>query len=159
MTNKLMIASLGATLLIASPLSAFSEYIPNLNSKIDYNSKLIDEHKAYIIKLEKRNDYLNNIKLKNPKLYIKKPLYENTKEAYIYRVKLDGAKAKNLSFTIRDHIASIEMYLKVERKDSSGYYSSSQNFYQEFSIPKDVVEENITNEIDGDYFEIMMPKR
>ena len=51
------------------------------------------------------------------------------------------------------------MYLKVERKDSSGYYSSSQNFYQEFSIPKDVVEENITNEIDGDYFDIMMPKR
>lgn len=159
MTNKLMIASIGATILMASTLSASSEYIPNLNEKIAQNTKMIKEYKGYIADLVKENKKFKEIKAKNPKLYVEKPLYEETKKAYIYRIKLNGAKAKNLKFTIKNHIASVEMYLKIERNDSNGYYSSSQNFYQEFTIPKNVEEDNISNKVDGNYFEIIMPKK
>ncbi len=159
MLNKLFISSIAATLLLSSSLFAKEQYIPNLNDELSYNQKIVKEYKDIIKKLEERNSYLSKVKKENPKLYLQKPLYEDTKEAYIYRVKLAGAKAKNMNFTIKNHVASVEMYLKTERNDKNGYFSSSQNFYQQFSIPKNVQEEKITNRVDGDYFEITMPKK
>ena len=159
MLNKLFISSIAATLLLSSSLFAKDQYIPNLNDELSYNQKIVKEYKDIIKKLEERNSYLSKVKKENPKLYLQKPLYEDTKEAYIYRVKLAGAKAKNMNFTIKNHVASVEMYLKTERNDKNGYFSSSQNFYQQFSIPKNVQEEKITNRVDGDYFEITMPKK
>ena len=159
MLNKLLISSLTAALLLSSSLMAKDAYIPNLNDEFSYNQKILKEYKDIITKLEKRNSYLAKVRKENPKLYVQKPLYEDTKEAYIYRVKLAGAKSKNMNFTIKNHVASVEMNLKIERNDKNGYYSSSQNFYQQFSIPKNVKEEKITNRVDGDYFEITMPKK
>jgi len=159
MLHKLLISSVTATLLVTTSLFASSGYIPNLNDELSYNQKMLKEYKDIITKLEKRNSYLSKVKKENPSLYVQKPLYEDTKEAYIYRIKLAGAKAKNMNFTIKNHIASVEMNLRTERNDKNGYYSSSQNFYQQFSIPKNVKEEKITNRVNGDYFEITMPKK
>lgn len=159
MLHKLLISSTAAALLLSSALFAQGEYIPNLNEELSYNQKMLKEYKDTIKKLEKRDSYLTKVKKENPKLYVQKPLYEETKKAYIYRVKLGGARAKNMNFTIKDHVASVEMNLKTERNDKNGYYSSSQNFYQEFSIPKNVKEDKITNKVNGDYFEIIMPKK
>jgi len=159
MLNKLLISSATVAFLLSSSLLAKEQYIPNLNDELSYNQKIIKEYKDTIKKLEKRNSYLSKVKKENPKLYVEKPLYEDTKEAYIYRIKLAGAKAKNMNFTIKNHMASVEMYLKTERNDKNGYYSSSQNFYQQFSIPKNVKEDKITNRVNGDYFEVIMPKK
>ena len=159
MSNKFLISSVAATVLVVSSLLASETYIPSLNDELSYNQKMLKEYQDIITKLEKRNEYLVKVKNKNPKLYIEKPLYEDTKDAYIYRVKLAGAKAKNMNFTIKNHMASVEMYLKTEKNDKNGYYSSSQNFYQQFSIPQDVKEDKITNKVNGDYFEITMPKK
>jgi len=158
MLNKILLSSVMSMFLFGSGLSA-SDYVSNLNEELLYNKNLIKESKAIIKKLEKRNKYLLGLKKKNPNLYISKPLYENTKENYIYRVKLEGAKAKNLNFTIKNHKIFLEMNLKTEKNDKNGYYLSSQNFYQEFSIPSDVKESKIKNRVDGDYFEIIMPKK
>ena len=158
MLNKVLLSSVVSMFLFGSGLSA-SDYVSNLNEELLYNKNLIKESKAIIKKLEKRNKYLLGLKKKNPNLYISKPLYENTKENYIYRIKLEGAKAKNLNFTIKNHKIFLEMNLKTEKNDKNGYYLSSQNFYQEFSIPSDVKESKIKNRVDGDYFEIIMPKK
>jgi len=159
MLNKKFISSIVASMMLGVSLSASANYIPNLNDELSYNQKMIKEYKAYINKLEKRNKYLKKVKKENPKLYVKKPLFENKKHEYIYRVKLDGAKTKNMNFTIKDHRISLEMTLKTEKNDKNGYFFSSQNFYQEFTIPNDVKESKIKNRVDGDYFEIIMPKK
>ncbi|MBT8343700.1 MAG: Hsp20/alpha crystallin family protein [Sulfurovum sp.] len=153
MLNKLLIGSV-----VMSSFLISAEYIENLNEKIEYNKQSIQKYKKAIEKLEDRNKHLLEIKNKNPQLYIKKPLFENNETEYIYRIKLNGAEAKTLNFTIENHIASVEMTLKVERNTSQGYYSRSQSFYKSFSIPKDVNESAITNKMNGDYFEIVMPR-
>ncbi len=159
MLNKLVLGSVTAAVLFSSSLLAAHTYVPNLNEELSYNKTIIKEYKETIKKLEKRNTFLEKVKKENPKLYVKKPLYEEKKDKYIYRIKLEGAKAKNLNFTIKDHMASVEMALKTERHDKNGYFSSSQNFYQQFSIPKNVKEEKIIDRVNGDYFEIIMPKK
>ncbi len=159
MLKKFVLGSVTASVLFSSSLLAAHPYIPNLNEELSYNKTLIKEYKDTIAKLEKRNVFLEKVKKESPKLYVQKPLYEEKKDKYIYRIKLAGAKAKNLNFTIKNHMASVEMALKTERHDKNGYFSSSQNFYQQFSIPQDVKEEKIIERVDGDYFEIIMPKK
>jgi len=159
MLNKIFVSFVLGCVSAGSLLFASVNYIPNLNDELSYNQKMIKEYKSAISKLEKRNKYLKNIKKKNPKLYVTKPLYEDKKDRYIYRIKLDGAKTKNLNFTIKNHKIFLEMNLKTEKNDKNGYYFSSQNFYQEFTIPTDVKESKIKNRVDGDYFEIIMPKK
>ncbi len=160
MKRKMIISSVLVTLLASVTLFASkSPYVPYLNEELEHNKMAIKEYKESIKELEKRNAYLEKLKKQNPKLYVKKPLFEEKKDKYIYRVKLEGAKAKNMNMTIKDHIISLEMSLKTERSDKNGYYMSSRSFYQQFSIPKDVNEKKITNRVDGDYFEIVMPKK
>ena len=89
----------------------------------------------------------------------KKELYEVTKDSYVYRIKLNGAKADKISFTIKNHYLSIEMNIKTEEKTDSSYYASSRYFSQMYSIPKNVDESKIKHEVDGDYFVITMPKK
>jgi len=158
MLNKILAGSVLSAIVFSSSLSA-SNYIPNLNEELSYNTNLIQQSKAVIAKLEKRNKYLKKLKKDSPALYTSKPLYEDTKSSYIYRIKLNGAKAKDLNFTIKNHIISVEMNLRTEKDDKNGYYLSSQNFYQEFSIPRNVKESNIKHKINGDYFEIIIPKK
>ena len=160
MKHRFLITSVLAAIVSSVALFASNTpYIPYLNEELEHNKMAIKEYKATIKELEKRNAYLEKIKKQNPKLYVKKPLFEEKKDKYIYRVKLDGAKAKNLNMTIKDHTIALEMSLKTERSDKNGYFMSSRNFYQQFSIPKDVNEKKITNRVDGDYFEIVMPKK
>ena len=159
MLNKLVVSAVTASFVLSASLLASSEYIPNLNDELSYNKQMINGYKETIKKLEKRDKYLLKVKSDNPQLYVSKPLYENRKDEYIYRIKLNGAKSKNLNFTVKNHIVQLEMNLKTQRNDKNGYYSSTQAFYQEFTIPKNVDETKITNKIDGDYFEIIMPKK
>ena len=140
-------------------LSASVEYVPNLNEELSHNKEMIQNYKSAIKELEARNKYLKRVKKQNPKLYVTKPLYEDKKHEYIYRVKLNGAKAKNINFTVKNHRVFLDMNLKTEKTDKNGYYFSSQSFYQEFAIPSDVKESRIKNRVDGDYFEIVMPKK
>lgn len=155
MTTKLLLTALMAT----SSLLASSTYIPNLNTELQRNTRLIQEYQQGIEQLKERNKLLTQEKKKNPKLYEEKPLFEETKDAYIKRIKLGGAEAKNVNFKIENHMVSLQMSMKVTRNDDNGYYQSSRSFYQEYSIPKNVQESKITNYVDGDYFVIKMPKK
>ena len=148
-----------STILATFLTTTLSAYIYNLNDELDRNTKLIKQYKQGITNLEKRNKFLLEQKSKNPKLYEVKKAFEETKKAYIYRIKLDGAEAKNVSFTIKDHMLSIEMNIKMEEKSERGYYASSRYFYQSYLIPKNVDEEKIKHSVDGDYFVITMPKK
>ena len=137
----------------------FMDFIFDLEDEFQANKELIKDYKSRIAKLEKRNKFLLAQKAKNPKLYEKKPLYEETKSAYIHRIKLNGAEAKNINFTIKDHVLSIDMNIKIEHKDKNSYYASSKYFFQSYSIPSNVEESKIKNLVDGDYFVIIMPKK
>jgi HSP20 family molecular chaperone IbpA len=158
MIKKLTTLSVAAALTLAVSLQA-QTLIPNLNSQVEHNKQLIKEYKTLIQKLEKRNSYLLEEKKKNPKLYETKPLYEDTKEAYINRIKLNGAKANNINFTIENHQLAIEMNIKTEHKDENSYYANSQYFFQSYPIPSDVEESKIKHGVEGDYFVITMPKK
>ena len=155
MLKRLVLSSV----LVGSSLFSFGDFLPSLNYELDHNAKIIDEYQKRIVKLQKRNDYLKNLKEKNPKLYEVKPLYEETKDSYIYRVKLNGAEAKNINFMVKHHTVSIEMNMKTTRDENGEYYYNSQSFFEQYSIPKDVEESKITHKVDGDYFEILMPKK
>ncbi len=156
-----MIKNLMTTLLTvtALELTASAAIIPNLNAELVHNKALIKEYKTALTTLEKRNTFLEAEKKKHPKLYELKPLFEETEAAYINRIKLNGAEAKNLNFTIKDHQVTVEMQMKTEQKDKNGYFSSSQYFYQSYPVPKNVDEEKISHSVDGDYFVITMPKK
>jgi HSP20 family molecular chaperone IbpA len=155
MLKKLFVTSLfvGGTLLSAS------NYVPHLNSELQRNERIIFEYEKAIKQLKERNKFLKEQKQKSPKLYEEKALFEETKKAYIQRVKLEGAEAKNINFKIEKHRISLQMNIKITKDDEDGFYQSSRSFYQEYSIPKDVDESKITNYIDGDYFVIKMPKK
>ena len=155
MLGKIILSSL----LVGVTFVSAAEYIPNLHSELERNKRIIQEYEKGIQQLKERNKFLEEQKKKNPKLYVTKPLFEETKDAYIQRVKLQGAEAKNINFKIEKHMLSLEMNIKITRDDKDGYYQSSRSFYQEYSIPKNVDESKITHSIDGDYFVITMPKK
>ena len=159
MLRPLLFSTLTSLFLTQSTLFGAINVIPDLNKELAHNTALIKEYKSAIKELEARNKFLIAEKEKNPKLYEIKPLYEETKDAYINRVKLNGAEAKNINFTIQDHMVTLEMQMKTERKDKNGYYSSSQYFFQSYPVPANVQEEKITHSVDGDYFVITMPKK
>ena len=147
------------TAITVTSLFASVSIIPNLNEELVHNQLLIKEYKEALSNLEKRNNYLQEQKKKNPKFYEVKPLFEETKNAYINRIKLNGAAPKNINFTIKNHMVTLEMQMKTERKDKNGYFSNSQYFFQSYPIPKNVNEEKIKHSIDGDYYVITMPKK
>ncbi len=159
MLNRRVTAIIAGAFVLPLSLLASDPVIPNLDQELAHNKVLVTEYKAAIERLEKRNHYLVEQKKKNPKLYETKPLYEETKNAYIHRIKLNGAEAKNISFTIKDHTVSLEMNIKTERTDKDNYYASSQYFYQAYKIPENVKENKIDHSVDGDYFVITMPKK
>lgn len=159
MLNKKVLLSCATSFVLATSSFGFSNFSLDLNEELQRNTALIQKYKKSIEKLEKRNAYLEAQKAKNPKLYEKKPLFEETKDAYIHRIKLGGAEAKNVSFIIKDHQLSIEMNIKTEQKSEQSYFASSQYFFQSYSIPKNVEESKIRHEVDGDYFVVVMPKK
>ena len=157
--KKLISVSAITAVLLASSLNAFGLFDVDINQKIQDNKQLIKEYKEAINKLEKQNKNMQDEIAKNPQLYIKKPLYENTKNSYIYRIKLNGAKAQSLNFLIKNNVASLNMDMQHEEKGDNGYFYSSQYFSTSYSIPADVAQDKITHKVDGDYFVIEMPKK
>jgi HSP20 family molecular chaperone IbpA len=157
--KKLISVSAFTAVLLASSLNAFGLFDVDINQKIAHNQEIIKEYKEAIAKLEKQNKFMQDEIAKNPQLYVKKPLYENQKDKYIYRIKLNGAKAQSLNFLIKDSVASVKMDMQHEEKDDNGYFYSSQYFSTSYTIPADVAQDKITHKVDGDYFVIEMPKK
>lgn len=159
MVRKSLLVLVATSVALSTSVYAFGGFSLDLNDELKRNNALIQEYKERIKTIEERNKFLEEKKAKNPKLYVKKPLYEETKEAYIHRVKLNGAEAKKVSFIIRNHYLSIEMNIKNEQKSDNSYFASSQYFSQAYSIPNNVDETKISHEVDGDYFVVIMPKK
>ena len=159
MLQKPLLLSVITSITLSTSIYAFGGFTLNLNDELKRNNVLIKEYKDGIKSLEERNKFLLEKKAKNPKLYEKKALYEETKDAYIHRVKLNGAQANKINFTIKNHHLSIEMNIKSEEKTDKSYYASSRYFSQVYSIPKDVDESKIKHEVNGDYFVVVMPKK
>ncbi len=157
--KKLISVSAISAILLASSLNAFGLFDVDVNQQIKHNNELIKEYKEAISKLQKENKSIQDEIKKNPQLYVKKPLYEDLKDKYVYRIKLNGAKAQKLNFLIKDNIASVKMDMQHEEKSDNGYFYSSQYFSTSYSIPADVAQDKITHKVDGDYFVIEMPKK
>ncbi len=145
--------------LVTSALLVANSYVPHLNSELKRNERIIQEYEKAIEQLKERNAFLVEQKKKNPKLYEEKALFEETKQAYIQRVKLDGADAKNIDFKIEKGSLTLQMSMQITRNDKDGYYQSSRSFFQKYPIPKDVDQSKITHKQEGDYFVITMPKK
>ncbi len=157
--KKIISVSAFTALLLASSLNAFGLFDVDINQQVKHNNELIKEYKVAISKLENQNKQIQDEIDKNPQLYVKKPLYENQKDKYIYRIKLNGAKAQALNFLIKNNVASVKMDMQHEEKNDEGYFYSSQYFSTSYSIPEDVAQNKITHKVDGDYFVIEMPKK
>ena len=157
--KKIISVSAFTALLLANSLNAFGLFDLDYKQQVQHNNELIKEYKVAISKLEKQNKQIEDEIAKNPQLYVKKPLYENQKDKYIYRIKLNGAKAEGLNFLIKDNVASVKMDMQHEEKSDQGYFYSSQYFSTSYSIPDDVAQNKITHKVDGDYFVIEMPKK
>jgi HSP20 family molecular chaperone IbpA len=157
--KKNIISVVALSLLVSASLEAFSLFSVDINYEIERNKQLIQRYEKSIEKLKEQNEYMLKEKANNPQLYVKKPLYEDLKDKYIYRIKLNGAKADALNFMIKDGIVSLKMDMKKEEKSENGYFYSSQQFSSSYSIPKNVQQNKIEHKIDGDYFTIIMPKK
>lgn len=154
MLKKFLFLSLAASYILSA-----NSYIPHLNSELKRNERIIQEYEKAIDQLKERNAFLSEQKKKNPTMYEEKALFEETKTAFIQRVKLDGADAKNIDFKVEKHTLTLQMSMQITRNDKDGYYQSSRSFYQKYPIPKDVDESKITHKQEGDYFVITMPKK
>ena len=157
--KKIISVSAFTALLLANSLNAFGLFDVDVNQQVKHNSELIKEYKVAISKLENQNKQIQDEIDKNPQLYVKKPLYESQKDKYIYRIKLNGAKAKALNFLIKNNVASVKMDMQHEEKSDEGYFYSSQYFTTSYAIPEDVAQNKITHKVNGDYFVIEMPKK
>jgi HSP20 family molecular chaperone IbpA len=157
--KKSIIPVVASSLLLGASLEAFSLFSVDINQEIQQNKRLIERYEKSIIKLKEQNKYMLEEKEKNPQLYVKKPLYEELEDKYIYRIKLNGAKADALNFMVKDNIASVKMDMKKEEKNENGYFYSSQQFSSSYTIPKDVQQNKIEHKVEGDYFTIIMPKK
>jgi len=157
--KKNTVSIVALSLLASASLEAFSLFSVDINHEIERNKQLIQRYEKSIEKLKEQNKYMIKEKAKNPQLYVKKPLYEDLKDKYIYRIKLDGAKADALNFMVKDNTVSVKMDMKKEERNENGYFYSSQQFSSSYSIPKDVQQNKIEHKVDGDYFTIIMPKR
>jgi len=157
--KKYIIPVVASSLLLGASLEAFSLFSVDINQEIQQNKRLIERYEKSIKKLKEQNKYMLEEKAKNPQLYVKKPLYEELKDRYIYRIKLNGAKADALNFMVKDSVASVKMNMKKEEKNENGYFYSSQQFSSSYTIPKDVQQNKIEHKVEGDYFTIIMPKK
>jgi len=157
--KKNIISVVALSLLASASIEAFSLFSVDINQEIEHNKQLIERYEKSIEKLKEQNKYMLKEKAKNPQLYVKKPLYEDLKDKYVYRIKLNGAKTDALNFMIKDGMVSLKMDMKREEKSNSGYFYSSQQFSSSYSIPKDVQQNKIEHRVDGDYFTIIMPKK
>ena len=157
--KKYIITVLASSLLLGASLEAFSLFNIDINQEIEQNKQLIKRYEKSIKKLKEQNKYMLEEKAKNPQLYVKKPLYEDLKDKYIYRIKLNGAEADALNFMVKDGVVSVKMDMKKEEKNENGYFYSSQQFSSSYTIPKNVQQTKIEHKVEGDYFTIIMPKK
>ncbi len=145
--------------LIGIPVFAGSGYVYNLNNQIKNNIQLIRQYENAIAHLKKRNQFLLQQKKSHPLLYKELPAFSTTKKAYIYRIKLNGAKPQNINFKINNGMLSLSMDMQQKQKSKNSFFESSQYFYQSFTLPKNINIDGITHNIIGDYFVIVIPKK
>lgn len=157
--KKLILSPIAFTLILTMSLEAFGLFDVDINKRIDRNNALIKKYENAIKKLKEENKYMLDERSKHPELYVKKPLFENLKDKYIYRIKLNGAKADALNFLIKDNVVTISMDMKREEKSDYGYFYNSQYFSTSYSIASDVEQDKITHKVEGDYFTVEMPKK
>ncbi len=157
--QKYIISILVSGSLFTASLGAFSLFSVDIDEEVKRNNQLIKRYEESIKKLKEQNKYMLEQKAKNPQLYVKKPLYEDLKDRYIYRIKLNGAKADALNFMIKDGVVSVKMDMKKEEKNENGYFYSSRQFSSSYTIPENVQQEKIEHKVEGDYFTIIMPKK
>jgi len=157
--KKLISISTLAAVTLATSLNAFGLFDVDIDTQVKQNNALIQQYEHAIKKLKSENKHMLDEKAKHPELFVKKPLFEDLKDKYIYRIKLNGAKADKLNFMVKDNVVSLNMDMKREEKSDHGYFYSSQYFSTSYSIPKDVVQDKITHKVEGDYFTIIMPKK
>ncbi|SFV53565.1 hypothetical protein MNB_SM-3-242 [hydrothermal vent metagenome] len=157
--KKYIFSTLVASLLAGTTLSAFPFFDVDIDQAIAHNKALIKQYEANIKALQEQNKKMLEAKKKHPELYVKKPLFENLKDKYIYRIKLNGAEPDKLNFMIKDNVVSLSMDMKKEEKTNDGYFYSSEYFSTSYAIPKDVQQDKIEHKVEGDYFTIIMPKK
>ncbi len=145
--------------LLVSSLEAFSLFDIDITKRVQHNNKLIEKYENVIDKLKAENKYILEEKAKNPHLYIKKKLFEELDDKYIYRIKLNGSKADSLNFIIEDDVVSVNMNMERQVKSDGRYFYSSQYFSNSYKVPLDVAQDKIEHKIEGDYFTIIMPKK
>lgn len=157
--KRLIFSSVVTAFITTSSLQAFGLFSLDVNKEIDRNNALIKQYEEYISNLKQENKYMAEKKSKHPELFVKKPLFEDLKGKYIYRIKLNGAKADALNFMIKDDMVTIGMNMKQEEKSDYGYFYNSRYFSTSYTIPENVVQEKITHKVEGDYFTVEMPKK
>jgi len=157
--KRLILYSVIATFAVTSSLEAFGLLNVDVNKEIDRNNALIKQYEKSISNLKKENKYMMEQKSKHPELFVKKPLFEDLKDKYLYRIKLNGAKADALNFMVKDDMLTISMDMKQEEKSDEGYFYNSRYFSTSYTVPKDVVQDKITHKVEGDYFTVEMPKK
>jgi len=145
--------------LVGTSVFAESGYVYNLNDQIQNNTQLIKQYENAIIRLKKRNKFLLGQKEAHPSLYKELPTFSTTKKAYIYRIKLNGAKPQNINFKVNNGMLSLSMDMQQKQKSQNSFFESSQYFYQSFTLPKNINIDDITHKIIGDYFVITIPKK
>lgn len=138
---------------------AGNSYIYNINDQIQNNQQLIKQYEEAIARLKQRNHFLLQQKNAHPLLYKSLPAFSNTKTAYIYRIKLNGAKPQHINFKIQDNMLSLSMDMQTKHAGKNSFFESSQYFYQSFTLPKHIDVQDITHKIVGDYFVITIPKK
>jgi len=158
MKKTIVLVCLVSSLLTTS-LGAFSLFNIDTTKRVQYNNELIEKYEKMIDKLKAENKYILEEKAKNPHLYVKKKLFEELNDKYIYRIKLNGSKADSINFMIKDSVVSLSMNMKHEERNNGEYFYSSQYFSSSYKIPLDVAQDKIEHKVDGDYFTIIMPKK
>lgn len=156
--KKFVLLSAVSALVLSSSIYAYGLFDIDIDEKLKHNNAMIKKYEKRIQALKDENKYINDEKAKNPALYVKKPLYENLDDKYIYRIKLNGASTDKLNFMIKNNMVSIMMDMKSEEKSERGYFYNSRHFSTAYSIPKDVAQDKITHQTEGDYFVVEMPK-
>ncbi|MCF6331324.1 MAG: Hsp20/alpha crystallin family protein [Sulfurimonas sp.] len=157
--KKTIVSICVAGLFLASSLEAFSLFDIDTTKRVELNNNLIKKYEKVINKLKAENKYILEEKAKNPQLYVKKKLFEELDDKYLYRIKLNGSKADSLNFMVKNNVVTVSMDMRREVKSDTEYFYSSQYFSNSYKVPLDVVQEEIKHKIEGDYFTIIMPKK
>jgi len=133
-------------------------YISIVNEKQE-NLAEIKRMEKEIELLEKRNQEIDALIKKNPKLYEVKKLQENTKNNYFYRVKLGGQKTESTSVVVDNNVLTITIVFKQKGNEGLSKFFSTTTETKSFTLPVDADINNIKSFTEGDYFTVKITKK